>query len=258
MKYLNLGSGLSHFKLILWIGPLFFTLIFISIRLVIAAQYGDIVMNLMVYGVMIACVSLFFVSLSFGQFRIIQGCMILLSTGLNTVIGSLWAASLAKAFWFLFLLALYTQIWDIYVLVKLIRQRNNTPITRRIKPLVLTTLLLWVLTATCLLSPFYAETQPQTFIISDVRAENYDLVLYYPSPATINSTVCALAQEYNVTLSLPITESEFLPSHPNYATYVDAVHLCNQYNVNVEMWPLFDWEDGSYPSLSDVVRMPGL
>jgi hypothetical protein len=93
-----------------------------------------------------------------------------------------------------------------------------------------------------------------TFEISANDAQNYDLVVYFPDYNAINVQICEIFQEVNATLSFPMSEKEFQENDTRNQKAADAVKLLNQYGVRTEIWPLFEWEDGSYPSISEMNR----
>jgi hypothetical protein len=94
----------------------------------------------------------------------------------------------------------------------------------------------------------------QTFVITNAQAESYDLVVYFPDYNVIDTTVCDIFVEANATLSFPLTEDRFDEADPEGLAAAAKVQLLNSYDIKVEVWPLFEWEEGSYPSLAEIDR----
>jgi hypothetical protein len=94
----------------------------------------------------------------------------------------------------------------------------------------------------------------QTFQITDQQAQSYDLVVYFPDYTKVDTQICSIFQEVNATLSFPMSEDQFSPSDNRSILAANAVALLNTYNVKVEIWPLFEREYGSYPSISEMGR----
>lgn len=259
-----------------WIGPMVVFLLVVCGRLFYAASFAGETIIILVIGTTFGILTLAAIPIHFLNHRRMIGFVIIFTTMIFITIFLFWLTSIAMAFYLMLAVSLYTETWSVRCCLILWRSRrssrapismetnslNNHPIfptlTHSQKKAILI-LGSFIGTAACFLTvPLYAFPRDQEFLISDIQAQSYDLVLYYPDAHRINITVCAIAQKYNVTLSFPITESQFSPNHKDYNAYVNAVRLCNQYGVSVEMWPLFDWNNGSYPSFSEVDRVPGL
>jgi hypothetical protein len=160
----------------------------------------------------------------------------------------------------------YTESWNVTIILNMIqtiakreafcRPRLSFP---RQKAIATAAALACIVACPLLVArPWYASFDPVQFTITDAQAMDYDLVLYYPDPQWINASVCQIAADHNVTLSFNVVQPDFAAAEPRSTIIANAVRVCNAYNVSVEVWPLFAWDNGSYPSLSDADRIPGL
>nr|MDO8113523.1 hypothetical protein [Candidatus Sigynarchaeota archaeon] len=192
--------------------------------------------------------------------------MTLITTLLFIVVVLLWIASQAHGFTVMLAITSYTEFWDVFAITDMIRvlkrkERFWMPglTWQKHKAIATVTALCAIVTCPLFISvPWIAPLTPIQFNISAGQAQAYDLVLYYPGPDWINASVCQIAQDYNVTLSFNMVQNEFNASNPRSGVIANAVRVCNTYNVSVEVWPLFLWDEGSYPSLSEADRFPGL
>nr|MDO8087872.1 hypothetical protein [Candidatus Sigynarchaeum springense] len=105
-------------------------------------------------------------------------------------------------------------------------------------------------------APQNADMAPETFTITALQAENYDLFVYFPDYSVINDTICDIFDEANATLSFPLTEDRFAVGDANGDLAANKTALLNARGIKVEVWPLFEWDEGSYPSISEIDRWP--
>jgi hypothetical protein len=107
-------------------------------------------------------------------------------------------------------------------------------------------------------APRTANMVPQTFTITAAQAEDYELFVYFPEYGVINDTICDIFDEVNATLSFPLTENNFDVGDANGDIAANRTALLNSRGIKVEVWPLFEWTEGSYPSISEIDRWPTL
>ncbi|MBN2150140.1 MAG: hypothetical protein JW839_01715 [Candidatus Lokiarchaeota archaeon] len=107
-------------------------------------------------------------------------------------------------------------------------------------------------------APFYADKAPRIFTITDAQSEDYELFVYFPDYAAINDTICDIFDEVNATLSFPLTEDRFAVGDAGGDLAANRTALLNARGIKVEVWPLFEWDEGSYPSISEIDRWPVL
>ncbi|MHA1872166.1 MAG: hypothetical protein ACTSU2_13875 [Promethearchaeota archaeon] len=100
--------------------------------------------------------------------------------------------------------------------------------------------------------------KPMVFSISDEQAESYNLVVYFPDYNQIDSQIVSIFKEVNATLSFPLTINRFFEGDMQGEIAANKVKLLNQNNVSVEIWPLFESNNGSYPSISEIKDWPYL
>ncbi len=107
-------------------------------------------------------------------------------------------------------------------------------------------------------APQTVDMAPETFTISAAQAEDYELFVYFPDYAVINSTICDIFGEVNATLSFPLYENNFDVGDVNGEVAANRTALLNSRGIKVEVWPLFGYYEGHYPSISEIDRWPTL
>ncbi|MEX2684294.1 MAG: hypothetical protein Q6373_022170 [Candidatus Sigynarchaeota archaeon] len=107
-------------------------------------------------------------------------------------------------------------------------------------------------------APQSANMTPQAFTITAPQAQDYDLFVYFPDYDRINETICDIFDEVNATLSFPLTENRFAVGDASGELAANKIALLNARGIKVEIWPLFEWNEGSYPSISEIDRWPTL
>ncbi|NMC03695.1 MAG: hypothetical protein GYA24_00715 [Candidatus Lokiarchaeota archaeon] len=109
-----------------------------------------------------------------------------------------------------------------------------------------------------IMAPGTTNMAPVTFEISNAQAQGYQLFVYFPDYAAINTTTCDIFDEVNATLSFPLTEHCFEEGNSAGELAANRTALLNSRGIKVEVWPLFEWSEGSYPSISEIDRWPVL
>ncbi|MHA1340146.1 MAG: hypothetical protein ACTSRZ_10340 [Promethearchaeota archaeon] len=106
---------------------------------------------------------------------------------------------------------------------------------------------------------FPYQNYEKEFVISDYEAQSYELVLYYSNKADINETFAKIMSEANVScVSFPMKQAEFAEGSVEEITAAYAVRNLTNYGIKVEVWPLFNPDEGFYPSISEIDRFPEL
>ncbi|MHA1999990.1 MAG: hypothetical protein ACTSU9_17915 [Promethearchaeota archaeon] len=109
-----------------------------------------------------------------------------------------------------------------------------------------------------LIPALHYATGERSFTISNAEAQAYDLVVYFPDYSAINDSICNIFVDVNATLSFPLSGDRFDENDTNGELAANKTALLNSYGIPVEVWPLFEWDDGSYPSISEIDRWPTL
>lgn len=128
----------------------------------------------------------------------------------------------------------------------------------------LATLLLLGVAGTCLVTGPLLVARVATpgptrsFTITPARAASYDLVVYFPRVTAVNETVCEIFASANATLSFPLSEDKFQAGDPAGEAAAQAVQQLNAHGIPVEIWPLFERDEGHYPSIAEIDRWDDL
>ncbi len=248
---------------ILWMGPLLAFLTIIAIKLLLAGRYAPPQVFSMLLGTCLGTWGLFLLAMLFIKYRAIQLVTVSITTALFVIVLLFFIGSQGIAFHVMLLVTGYTEAWDAFVLADIIKhstradwrvrrlERNEAIAAACIAGLVCSPALL-------VPSPYYTLPAGQEFTVTSEQGQAYDLLLYYPNPDHINASVCSILKSVNATISFNVVEPDFSPSNPRSTQIANAVRVCNQEGVEVEVWPLFAWDDGAYPSLSEAPRFPAL
>lgn len=235
-------------KGLIWFGPLGGFLIIIFARALYAARFADSVVFDMFLGLMLGVVGIVLLVIALVRYRFMQLVMITITVILSVGVVLFWIGSLSRAFYLMLGITAYTDLWNGVVITDIVRSARRhedfwrTRIAFPRGKTIATMIALGSIVACPLLVavPWYAMPGPTHFTITDQQAKAYDLVLYYPEPERINADVCHIARAANATLSFNVHESSFYINSLDHASITNAVRVCNNYGVPVEIWPLFD------------------
>ncbi|MHA1846020.1 MAG: hypothetical protein ACTSXU_00095 [Promethearchaeota archaeon] len=258
-------SMMKKIHVFAWLAPLSAYLIYFSIKLLIATYYGGA--GVFLFGLGYSTIMIALVMFSFSIARHPLGQVIV--SGLLLVVGVLFIlvsiGAEFKAFNLTFIVACYTLAWCVHAIHDGIKNWKRS--LQKWKRLNLkekhlpTLIIIAMVVSSVLVIEINKNTSrsPISFTISDERASNYDLVLYYPDKTKINDTFCEILAEANVsTVSFPMREHEFENGTVDSEIAANATRIAKSHGIKVEVWPLFNHDEGTYPSISEIDRFEEL
>jgi len=205
------------------------------------------------------------------QFILVRLVLVLIGLAASLVPITAFVATDGKAFLSLFVISLIVDGLGLMILIlilkKLLWRVRSEKTTRifsfslpkkhqlsRINGAILILICLFGISGGTMGSFLVKPEESHSFTISGERVENYDLVVYFPNYKEIDAQIINIFQEANATLSFPLYDADFGVDDENGEIAAEKVRLLNDNHVAVEIWPLFNYDEGFYPSLSEIDR----
>lgn len=259
---------MNDHRFLTWFGPFFILLLYVSLRLTIASLYLGRSMTLFCIGINFAVIFFIYLLRFINKFIIGQifSCVLVYIAFFSMFI-IFWISNF-RGFIIPFVIIVYMTGYSGIIMRDIIRnfrmnkssRQNKVPRQKfkEIKELISITFII-AIGSIFLLSPYYYPYPNQTFTITSQQSQEYELVLYYPIKTDINEEFCLCMLDAGVnTVSFPMYEHEFQDGTQEELNAVYAIRNLTNFGIKSEVWPLFNYDEGHYPSISEIDRFSHL
>lgn len=252
-------------KFLIWFLPIIILAFIVSIQFLIPALYlgGIALAYAFMFPLLVAFIVLIVYIVALHPIGQILVSSILILISLSILL--MFVYSGFTAFFSLVIIFTYAAAFSVYAIydalsnAKKMREESKIYMKNRYEKILVTFLILIPVILSFGLSSLYYLPPAREITINDAQAETYELVLYYPTKPDIDEEFCEVMQATNVNcVSFQMSEYEFEAGsiYERQAAY--AVRNLTNYNIKVEIWPLFNVGEGHYPSISEIDRFDDL